>query len=198
MAASSTEMDPLLANREACRVLIGFTPNSSIGTVSTQVEPFGITGGCNPTTAGEPIRIPYSRAGGKMLIIMKANVGMSTIAYYPGILARVPPSSMSQYAWRAQNQAIGTSTALSGWVPILSTAATTGSSGVYVYTIGPLESAKYGLCGTSNVGIDEKQPYVEFMCVGTSLASTATFAQYTTSNLTTAAYYFGVTAVELP
>lgn len=196
MAATTTEMDPVLLYRDTLKALGGPVVNSSIGYVSTNAAAFDIPGAVNLTTANDVIRLPFNRADGKMAIIAQFNIGGSTVAWYPALALRLPPST-DKRAWRTTH-AVGTSTAETGWVMIRSTVATDGSSGRYTYVAGPFESAKYGHCfSASSAGIDAGQMFLECSLLASSVAA-GTYVKATTNECSTAATQKSLLAIELP
>jgi hypothetical protein len=196
MAATTTEMDPVLLYRDRLVALGGPTVNSSIGFASTNAAAFGIPGAVNLTTANDVVRFPFNRPGGKMALIAQVNIGGSTVAWYPALALRYPPST-DNMAWQTKH-AIGTSTAETGWKMVYSTVATDGSSGRYTYVAGPFESAMWGhvLAASSN-GIDAMQPFLECSLVLSSIAA-GTYVKATTNECSTASVQKSILAIELP
>jgi hypothetical protein len=197
MAATTTEMDPVLLYKETFKALGGPVVNSSIGYASTNAAAFDFPGAVNLTTAADVIRFPYNRTDGKMVLIANVNMGGSTVAWYPALAVRYPETSDGM-AWMSKVHA-GTSTAETGWKMIYSTVATDGSSGRYSYVIGPFESAKWGnvFFDSSSNGIDKGQPFIECMFLLSSVAA-GTMVKATTNEGSTAATHKSIFAVEVP
>ncbi|MFA5212842.1 MAG: hypothetical protein WC406_05895 [Methanoregula sp.] len=196
MAATTTEMDPVLLYKDRFMALGGPSINSSIGYASTNAAASHLPGAVNLTTANDVIRFPFNRPDGKMALVAQFNIGGSTVAWYPALALRYPPST-DKVAWRTLH-GIGTSTAETGWKMHYSTVATDGSSGRYTYVIGPFESALWGhVFSASSNGIDAGQPFLECSLLLSSVAA-GTYVKATTNECSTASVQKSILAIELP
>lgn len=196
MAATTTEMVAIKSYRDRMTACGGPVVNSSIGYISTNAAAFDLPGAVNLTTANDVVRLPLARADGKMMILAQFNVGGSTVAWYPALAVRLPPTT-DGVAFRSKH-AIGTSTAESGWKMFYSTVATDGSSGRYTYVIGPLESAEFGhVMAASSNNINAKQVFIECSLLASSVAA-GTYVKATSNELSTAATQKSILGIELP
>lgn len=155
MAATTTEIDPLLCYRD--RVIL-HTTNIAGSTAMMRAQLF--PGGIRLSTAGDVVRIPFNRPDGKMLII-GTYLENSTIGY-PTIHVRNPASTDGR-AWRAPAAGEATSTAAGGWKTFESTSSVELTTAqMAMATFGPFESARFGnVFSASSNGIDANQPFLE-------------------------------------
>jgi len=194
MAATTTGMKAIQLAKDTIKITSTNTLNSTVE--STNAVARILPGGIYTSTANDVFQIQFSKPDGKMVIYGQID-GCET-AYYPVIALRNPPSS-DGIAWRAPAKGIGTSTANSGWEMIRSTSALAGSSGRETFVAGPFESARYGhLCATSTNYLDKGAVYLEFSILGSTVASTGTWAAATTNVLSSRAANISLIAFEVP
>jgi len=191
MAATTTEFDPVVLQKNSC-IPFSTATVPSTGMNSTQGPP-----GCiSLTTAGDVVRIPFNKPDGLMMIEASYwNPATGSTAMYAAMALRNPPST-DRIAWRAPATGIGTSTAESGWQMVQSTGRILATSTqMQTFLFGPFETARYGhVMAASSNGIDANQPFLEVM-FGYSTAAAGTWAALAT-NAPAGGYY--VKAMELP
>jgi hypothetical protein len=201
---TTTYMIPILAKVVLSGIGSAIPGSTTAVTGSTlQRDAAGAGTGVTLTTGTDVVRFPYGSANGKMVLYAEYVSLGTTVATYPAIALRIPPTT-DYYAWQSGGRSIGTSSEETGWKLLTSTLGVTAASSNSTVTgvFGPFDPAKYGhVMSASSNGINAGQPYLECMFNLSTVAgapgtyqSTKTFLSSTTLEYVRC----NVTAFELP
>jgi len=201
---TTTYFIPILAKVTQSGVGSAIPGSTTAVTGSTlQRDGAGAGTGVTLTTGTDVVRIPYGSANGKMLVYAEYVSLGTTVATYPSIALRIPPTT-DYFAWQSGGRNVGTSTAETGWKLITSTISITAASSNSTVTgvFGPFDSARYGhIMPSSSNGINAGQPYLECMInLSTVAGASLTYLSTKTVMSSTDLEYVrcNVTAFELP